>query len=194
MWWIKKKKKRICKCACHWSALSGTLNPQDVHCDTCKEEIKAEKRLKRFSTTNERKILIKKLDDTVSLIVRIQADWTCVKCKRKYPPVISKYTKLPAQNLMTTSHYFGRGKNGVRWDHANLDAICIFCHQKIENNKKDVIEGFHYEQYMKQKLGADKFNLLEYKATYTTKYSVIDLRIMLAEEKRKLQLLLKQYE
>lgn len=192
-WWIKKKKK-ICKCPCHWSALMATLNPQDKHCETCEEQLKVEKRLKRLSGGNQRKKLINKLDDTVSLIVRIKADWTCVKCLRRYPPNISQRTRLPAQNLMTTSHYWSRSKMGTRWDYNNLDALDLFCHQKVENEKKNAVEGFIYEQFMRNKLGDDGYDLLEYRASSLTRYSEFDLKIMLENEQKTLEILLKQYE
>lgn len=193
MWWIKKK-KRICKCPCHWSALLGTLNPQDHHCEKCAEQIKAAKKLKKLDPGYQRKKIIKKLDEVTSLIIRIKADWTCVKCKRKYTPVISRYTHLPAQNLMTTSHYWGRGESGTRWDEKNLDAMCIFCHQKIENHKHDETEGFNYETYMKQKLGLDAYDLLEYQYRTGTKYSSFELQVLLSEKQKELDYLLKQYE
>lgn len=195
MWWIKKKKK-ICKCPCHWSALAGTFNGPNVHCETCSEQIKEAKRLKKFSPTTKRKQLITELDDVTSLIVRIRAHWTCRKCNRRYEPVISKRTGLPAQNLMTCSHFFAKGSGGlgIRWDYDDLDALCIFCHQKVENHKYEWIEGFHYQQYMITKLGQERYNLLEYKANSTTIYSIFDLQIMLSQRNKELEPLLKQYE
>lgn len=195
MWWFRKKKKR-CKCPCHYSALMGIFNPQEKHCETCSEQIKEAKRLKKFSPATKRRQLIVELDDVTSLIVRIRAHWTCRKCNRMYQPVISKISGLPAQNLMTCSHFFAKGSGGlgIRWDYDDLDALCIFCHQKIENHKKDWIEGFNYQQYMVTKLGQERYDLLEYRANSTTHYTEFDLQIMLAERNKELEPLLKQYE
>lgn len=192
MWWIKKKKK-ICKCPCHWSALKGTFYDQTKHCEICTEQIKAARRLKKTDPAHQRRKIKAELHDITSLIIRIKADWTCVKCKRKYPPVISPRTGLPGQNLMTTSHYWGRGEDGTSWDERNLDAMCLFCHQKVENHKHEEVEGFNYEFYMKQKLGLDGYNLLDYKAHTPTKFTTIELNILLQEKKKELQILLTQY-
>ena len=194
MWWLKKKKK--CKCPCHWSSLVGQLNPQDKHCDICTAQRKEARKYRLMSPSYQRSKVIKKLDEVTSLIVRIKADWTCQKCHRKYPPVMSLRTGLPAQNIMTTSHFFSKGAGGmgIRFDYDDLDALCIFCHQKIENHKHEFIEGFNYEKYMREKLGDEKYQLLEYKAHSITKYSIIELQIMLEQRQRDLQLLLKQYD
>ena len=190
MWWIKKKKK--CKCPCHYRTI-GFKNPPDVHCPEC-EKFNKEARIKRLaSPQHQRSILIKKIDDCVSLIIRIKAEWTCVKCQRKYPPVLSRRTGLPAQNLMTTSHYFNRGDMSIRWDYEDLDAICIFCHQKIENHKKDDVEGFNYEQYMINKLGAQRFELLRQKSMMFARYTIQDLQFILEEKQKELKTVIELY-
>ena len=68
--------------------------------------------------------------------------------------------------------------------------MCIFCHQKIENEKKEWVEGFNYELFMLNKLGEQKFSLLEYRATARAGFSVGDLDIMLKDYNRQLQRLL----
>lgn len=168
MWW-KKKKKRKCPCLCHFKVVNGR-QPSEEHCESCKGW-EAAQRMKRLSSSGyKRAKLVTSIDDIFSLIIRIKGDWTCVKCKRTYPPVISRITGLPAQNIMTNSHYYGRGKYGTRWDEDNCDPMCIFCHQKVENNKTNEIEGFHYQEYLIKKIGEQRFLLITEKSKMRMHY------------------------
>lgn len=191
MWWISKKKKR-CKCDCHYKPrmIDGQLAVvvEPSHCTMCSPHTKVGRAL-RQTGRSERSKLIKEIDDVVSLIVRIKADWTCKKCHRRYEPEMTS-KGLPGQKLMTTSHYFSRGDISGRWNFDNLDAMDIFCHQKVENHKTDTIEGFNYEQYMIEKLGKDKFERLKLICTQTTKYSTAELGLLLMDYKKQLNLLL----
>lgn len=184
MWWIKKKKK--CKCPCHYRSV-GFKNPPDVHCPECEKYNKEARKRRLASPQHKRSKIIHKIDEVTSLIVRIRGEWKCIKCQRVYPPVISKRTGLPAQNLMTASHYFSRGKFGTRWELENQDPMCIFDHQKVENNKKEIVEGFNYEEYMKNKLGSKRFEVLRIKSEMRAKYSITDLEFLLDDFQKQLR-------
>lgn len=182
MWWIKKPKK--CPCPCHWRA-TGQLNPSTVHCDDCPKYQKEDKKRRMLKKSiNRRRQIVEELDDIVSLVVRIKANWVCVKCHKRYAPHLSELTGLPAQKLMTASHYFSRKKYGTRWDFDNIDAMCLFCHQKVENNKKEWVEGFNYELFMLNKLGEKRFDLLQYRAG-GGRFTTGELEVLLGEYRRK---------
>jgi hypothetical protein len=162
MWWIKKKKPKLTK---------------------------EQRLIKKLSPSYQRGKVKAELDAVYSTIRRIKGNWTCVKCHRQYEPEIDK-DGIPRQKIMTTSHYFGRGDMGGRYDDDNTDPVCIFCHQKIENNKRNTIEGFNYEEYMIQKLGPEGFERLRIKCDSITKYSTFDLTILLQEYKKELYAIL----
>ena len=189
MWWISKKKKR-CKCQCHYVPVDGVVNEEPNHCQWCNPRTKVGRAL-RQTGRSERSKVIKEIDDVVSLIVRIKANWTCKKCNRYYEPEMTAKGVL-GQKLMTTSHYFSRGDISGRWDFDNLDAMDIFCHQKIENHKTETVGGFNYQEYMIQKLGAEKFERLRLKCTETTKYSTAELGLLLMDYKKQLNALCKK--
>lgn len=159
MWWIKKKKRP--------------------------KLTKEQRLLLKLNPAHQRSELIKKLDETFSLIVRIEGGWECVKCHRVYPPTIDK-NGIPRQKLMNNSHYFGRGDTGGRWEKKNCDPMDIFCHQKVENNKERTIEGFNYKQYMIDKLGQEEYDRLEVVCNGITKYTSFELGILLKEMQKEL--------
>lgn len=174
-------------CSCHFAI--GRDNSEE-HCATCAAYLKEQRAKKLSSPQHAKAKLVKSIDDTMSLIVRIRGDWTCIKCKRLYPPFVSQRTKLPAQNIMTNSHYFGRGKWGTRFDFKNTDPMCIFCHQKVENHKEETVEGFNYKEYMLAKLGEQGFELLRQKSLMEMHYREPTLLQIQAEMKKQLELLL----
>lgn len=161
--------------------------PSEEHCESC-NGWEAEQRRKRLSSpAYNRSRLIRSIDDIFSLLVRIKGNWTCVKCGRTYPPVTSRITGLPAQNIMTNSHFFSRGNYALRWDYDNCDPMDIFCHQKVENHKKDTIEGFNYEEYVKAKIGDQKYMIMEQKAKMTMRYR--EPQLLEIKERLKMELI-----
>lgn len=159
MYWFKKKKtnkKRLTK-------LERATDPRYL-----RKQVEAE------------------LDAITSMIVRVRANWTCKKCGRRYDPEIDEKTNLPKQQLISWSHFFGRGSSskGVRWDLDNGDALCIYCHQQVENNKTNTVGQFNYRQFKIDQLGQDRFDILEFKAKSVTKYTLFDLQMMLEEYKK----------
>jgi len=189
MWWISKKKKR-CKCDCHYKPVNGVVIEEPKHCKLCSPHTKIGRAL-RQTGQSERSKVMREIDDVVSLIVRIKADWTCKKCHRRYEPEMTA-KGVPGQKLMTASHYFSRGDIAGRWDFDNLDAIDIFCHQKIENHKTETVEGFNYEQYMIEKLGTAKFERLRLMCTQSPKYNTAELGLLLMDYKKQLNTLCKK--
>lgn len=167
--------------------------PSDDHCEFCKDWEAEQCRKRLSSPMYKRSKLVKSLDDIMSLIVRIRGDWTCIKCKRTYPPVISRTTGLPAQNIMTNSHFFGRGHWATRYDFDNTDPMCLFCHAKVENHKYEDVEGFNYEEYMIKKLGQARLDVLKMKSKMIMQYKEHQLLGLKEEMKPILLTLLDPY-
>lgn len=194
--WLFKKKKKLCPCLCHFKLIAGHP-PTEEHCESC-AGWEAEQRRKRQAylagPQHSRRKLIDSCDNTMSLVIRIGGNWTCIKCKRTYPPVVSKITKLPAQNIMTNSHFFGRGNWGTRYDLENGDPMDIFCHSKIENHKDETIEGFNYTEYMIKKVGTEKFEHMKIKAKMRMQYKEHHLIAIQTELRRSLMPLLSEYQ
>jgi len=83
---------------------------------------------------------------------------------------------------------------GTRWELEDLDPMDIFCHQKVENAKKEDVEGFNYEQYMIQKIGVERLELLRIKSEMYAGYSIADLLLIQADWQRILRETMAQYE
>jgi hypothetical protein len=170
MWWLKQKqiKRR---------AISDKHTPQK------REKIIRER---------QRRDVEAELDVVFSKLVRAKANWKCLICERDYSgnhcDTESERGKI--RRKLNNSHYIGRAHKGTRWDYDNCDSICIFCHQRIENEKKNTIKvagkWFNYEEYKKETLGITRFDLLMLKGTKVTKYNLAELEILLQEFKKEL--------
>lgn len=119
-----------------------------------------------FKNKNKRQSLIKKLDTLISRKVRERDNWTCVRCLKKY---------TPPTKALHCSHYYSRRKLGTRWDMRNLDALCYGCHRLVEGDK----QGW-YTTFKKKQLGEEQFNILETIANMPTKFTTIDLNLLLS--------------
>lgn len=65
------------------------------------------------------KIKIDPADKAFSLFVRTKAGWKCERCLTQYKPPTS---------ALHCSHFFGRGKESVRFELINATALCMGCH------------------------------------------------------------------
>ena len=127
------------------------------------------KRTVRLNLPNSKTFpqLVKELDTMVSAFILKKGKYTCVRCHKQY---------LPKQRGLTCSHYWDRQYKSVRWDKDNLDPLCWRpCHsQKWEHDKQG-----EYKDYMLRKLGVKGYNKLEIKARSITKFSRVDLRLII---------------
>lgn len=115
--------------------------------------------------------LVKELDAMISALVLKRANYTCVRCGKHYSPNKNgKYIGL------TCSHYWDRQYKSVRFELDNLDALCWMpCHkQKWEHDKQG-----EYRDYMLRKLGNEGYDRLEVKARSFTKFSRVDIILMI---------------
>jgi hypothetical protein len=116
------------------------------------------------------KLKLDKADSTFSQYVRARDGWTCVRCGGYHEP--------PTKALHC-SHYFGRGREGTRFDPENADALCHGCHQYWGSADKEGYRNFKINQ-----LGQKGFDLLTLRAnTYKKK----DRKMSLLEAKALLQ-------
>jgi len=91
------------------------------------------------------RLRIDKADQVFSKYVRELADNRCVRC--------GSATGLQA------SHYFGRAKEGTRFDPENVDCLCYGCHQYWGSTDRE-----DYRAYKIKQLGENGFKLLTARA------------------------------
>jgi len=80
--------------------------------------------------TNERKKLIKKLDDLARKICFFRDNTTCVRCGRKPPYQIH------------WSHVITRENKALRWELENNKCLCYICHKWFHDNPTESGEWF----------------------------------------------------
>jgi len=133
-------------------------------------------------------------DVLFSDLVRDKCQWQCARCGREHER---------KQNTMDTSHYWGRGNRGVRFDFENADGLCRYpCHQgKDSTNPRNFgweyqkqIKGYNgaeadgaYTAYKKKQLGEDRFNALMLRAHKPTKVDEKSLRMAFKMELAKIK-------
>lgn len=89
---------------------------------------------------------IRNSDSVFSQYIRTRDNWTCQRCKMQYEP--------PTKALQC-SHFFGRGRESVRFDPDNCIALCHGCHRFWEKEDREA-----YRDYMIEWLGQEKFDAL----------------------------------
>ena len=125
-------------------------------------KFKASKRIiKELLKKPSRSKLIKQLDKLFSDYLKKHYSGKCFKCSR-----ISKNAGV--------SHYFSRKYMGTRWDLENCQWSCWACHfHQLEHLKQP---GEWYYRWMERNTN---FKKLEIKAHAITKYSVVDLQLLI---------------
>lgn len=94
------------------------------------------------------------------------------KCMRCYSPVQFNPKGLPISH--TNSHYFGRAREGTRFETDNCICLCLGCHQHWGSADK---EG--YRNFMINWLGQSRFDTLTIQAaTYCKKDRAMSLIIV----------------
>ena len=88
-------------------------------------------------------------DKLWSQYIRTRDNWTCQRCQKKY---------VPPTNALHCSHFFSRGKWGVRFDEENCEPLCYGCHSHLGGNP---IEHVNHKEFM---LGSERLEKLRQKA------------------------------
>lgn len=113
----------------------------------------------------ERSRLIKKLDTLFSKRIKERDGQTCQRCRAVH---------ASGSRGLHCSHYWKRGLMGTRWEEKNCVALCYGCHRRWEGDKQG-----EYMDFMVARLGRAEYDRLEVKARSITKFSAIDIKIML---------------
>ena len=112
--------------------------------------------------TKSRGKLIKELDKCFSDYMKAKSNGKCSRCGwiRKNAGV---------------SHYWSRKHIGTRWEIDNCDWLCwLPCHQTFEHEKQG-----EYMDFMLKKLGRAKMAKLKMRANTVTKFSTVDIMLMI---------------
>jgi len=126
--------------------------------------LKPKKRLRKRRTTPRAK-LIENLKTVTHLIVKVKANFICVKCNKQY--------KLGDLGI-TASHFWNSTKWKTKFVFDNIDCMCWGCHNQIEHNK----QGW-YMQYKLRQLGQKRYNELEQMAYKIADWQDYELQDML---------------
>jgi len=92
-----------------------------------------------------------KADTEFSRYIRLR-DRHCVKCGRPG-------TGIDRIDGLQCSHFWGRWREGTRFDEYNADALCPTCHDRWEGEKQG-----DYAAFKKHQLGEQQYKLLEARA------------------------------
>jgi len=92
-------------------------------------------------------------DITFSRYIRVR-DRECQRCHSK---VEFNGAGLPKSH--ECSHYFGRGKEGTRFDPQNCDTLCMGCHKIWGSDDKEGYRSFKVKQ-----MGEQEFQLMNLRA------------------------------
>lgn len=136
--------------------------------------------------------LIKELDRVFSLFIRYRDHWQCKKCGKQHEEGTGE---------LQNSHFWSRDDKGTRWDPKNCDAACakvfqlhqvihtlpggqvirsggrsmlVSCHGQWEGEKQGAYRDFKLNQ-----LGHAEYSYMEMRARTSTKFSAVDLQLLL---------------
>jgi len=88
-------------------------------------------------------------DRLMSIWIRTR-DKQCMRC---HSPVIFNEKGVPKSHQ--NSHYFGRRREGTRFDPANCDTLCHGCHRLWETEDRE-----EYREFKVKQLGQKRFDEL----------------------------------
>ena len=105
-----------------------------------------------------------KRDIVFSEYIRERANWKCERCGTPYPS--------ERRQGLHCSHFYGRRHRGTRWEPNNAFAHCYGCHRYFTANPQV------FSEWVRNKLGMQRFNILAMKARTITKYTNADLEFI----------------
>lgn len=128
----------------------------------------------KFSLPKEktRSQLIKILDGMVSNYILVKV------CKGKCMRCGKQHVKTTNDKWLNygCSHFWARTYMGTRWEVDNLDGLgWLPCHASIWEHDKNG----QYRDYMLKKLGNKRYKELEIKARSVTKFSTLDIKLLI---------------
>ncbi len=90
-------------------------------------------------------IRIRKTDALFSFFIRDRDQWTCQRCKTRYPE---------GARGLHNSHFWGRKNECTRFEPLNCDAFCMGCHKYFESNPE------LYRAWKLKQLGEEQYKRL----------------------------------
>ena len=122
---------------------------------------------------------LKKLDKVFSEYIRLRDSiggyFRCISCG-----------KIKPYNQADCGHYHSRRHMATRFDEDNCNAECSYCNRFVA----DHLIG--YRRNLIDKIGKDKFDMLEYKASQTKKWTDVELKYLIDLYKEKISQLKKK--
>jgi hypothetical protein len=121
------------------------------------------------------------LDEVFAFYIKCRDKWMCQICFTGFNPVEG------GTYLLDCSHFLARKYMSTRYNEQNCDAVCRWCHKKLEHEKTIVGE---YSQWKQKQLGESKFEELYVLARGVLrlrKHGKIDLTQKFIEKIEKLQ-------
>jgi len=108
------------------------------------------------------KVKLRPTDKLFSKYIRKRDNFTCQRCGTVYSD---------GGRGLHCSHYWGRGRENTRFDPENCTTLCFGCHHLWGGDLKD-----DYTEFMRRKLGDEKFEHLRIRAhTYKKKDHALDM-------------------
>lgn len=111
----------------------------------------------------QHKVKRRKTDALFSQFIRERSHWLCEYCSKDFKG---------RPGALHCSHYYGRGRESVRFDPDNCMALCAYHHHYLGHSD-------HHDMYkiiMEKKLGKRGFDLLTLRAnTYRKRDDIMDL-------------------
>ena len=122
------------------------------------------------------RIRLRKTDRLFTRVVRRTYNFTCQKCGKVY---------LEDGDLhnLGVSHYYGRSRESTRYDLDNTTLLCnLPCHQRWGGE-----ERAEYTEYMINRLGQDRFDLLTLRAHLYSKRDDVIVELILKDMLKELE-------
>lgn len=118
------------------------------------------------------KVKIRRTDTLFSNFIRDKDQWICQRCKTPY----DKHSTSDRQGLHC-SHFYGRGREGTRFEPDNCISLCMACHLRWGHGD----ERDEYKAFMLRKLGESRFQSLMVQAyQYKKRDDKMDLIVIKA--------------
>lgn len=130
---------------------------------------KPKKRNKRKSWTDIKRSVE---DDKFSILLRHRNGWTCENCHR-----IVNSNSSEGRAAMHNSHYFGRERQGTRFNFDNCDCLCPYCHKQLGSVDKEA-----YRNFKIKKIGQARYDALVIRANTYHKKDLPLIRLWLKQE------------
>lgn len=117
----------------------------------------------------------------VRMLIYTNGVASCEYCGRKFYDTIKENGDIyPAWKYLQVSHFISRRKRSTRYDKDNAAGVCFSCHMYLGENP------YAHTEWFKKRLGSERFELLNIRASMIVKIDKVKLK---SELKEKIELL-----